>query len=80
MSSAISGRRLHVLHVVRCLVEILQELLQQTGGEAFLGGGCSYTTLTRLFVPSHGVLACPRYFLAVNANMHSLGSNTWDNN
>ena len=64
MSSTEPRRRLRVFHVVRRLVEVLEQLLEQTRGEPFLGGRSSDSTFARLFTMSrHAVLARPRHLL-----------------
>ena len=67
MTSTESGRRLHVPHIGRRLVEVLEQFLEQTSGKAFLRVACSYAALARLaLVSRHGVLARPRHLLATS--------------
>ena len=60
-------RWFHVLHVVRRLVEVLQQLLQQAGGKPLLRGRRSDSPLPGLLVPHRGILPGSRHFLSAIA-------------
>ena len=72
VSAAEPGRWFHVLHIVRRLVEVFQQFLQQTGGKALLCSRSSDTSLASVLVSRCRVLACSRYLLTVTANNESL--------